>query len=175
MQVYDFHAKYLTPRSVADLPRIYYAAAQGMGSKAVKLVHRQRGAKFATSIEALNDSWKSLISSASLLYAASTIELDEGSLLDPIRYGRADFAKHGHLLEQWVSRARYIAHFVLEHFEDKHLRNQHLAQLPETSVQHTPDPPFSESERADIESSFNIKATLAKRAQVEHQTTKRQR
>jgi len=158
MQIFDHHTKHLGNRA------LYYQASQGKGFELVRDLYRARGTQTGSSVEISKDRWKALGGNAALIYAASTIPESAGqSLLNAICAGEATYEKHGHLLRTWISRARYSAKFVLGGMFEPSLGHEQLALLPDLPSNPTPEPPFSEAERAQIEAEFKIAAILGAR------------
>lgn len=155
MQIFDFHAKHL-----GDGAR-FYKASLGKGMKLQDVLHRAAKRPGVVHPDNADGRWKTLYPSAALSYAASTIAVDDRhSLLDAIRLGEAGYETHGHLLPQWLARARYAADTILAGLPEPRFAEANAEILPTVDPEPTPEPPFTADEQATITDSFDIQRTL---------------
>jgi len=155
MQIFDFHAKHLAG------DERYYRASLGKGSELVEVVYRGAGKPGGVNRDNADKRWKNLYRTTALSYAASTIQLDEQrSLLDTIREGKASYEVHGRLLPHWLARARYAADAILAGLHEPRFAEANAAYLPSVVPEPTPEPPFSDEERAIITATFDIERIM---------------
>lgn len=69
----------------------------------------------------LHKRWTGNKESLALVYAAASIELDEGVLLDYMRVGAFSYRDHREILELWLGRARYVTEHVFAKLPDEDL------------------------------------------------------
>lgn len=69
----------------------------------------------------LHKRWTGNKETLALVYAAASIELDEGVLLDDMRVGAFSYREHREILELWLGRARYVAEHVFAKLPDEDL------------------------------------------------------
>ena len=169
MSIFDFHAK-----NLGNEGRFSNASLK-KGTELVQTVFRsQRQAKpGAVNKDNADDRWKRLFVTAALSYAASTIAVGEaGSLLDVIRRGDADYAKHKGLIPQWMARARFAADGVLARLESPRYGEASQSYLPMVEPEPTPEPSFTPAEQAGITTAFSREAQLAGRLRAERTRSK---
>ncbi len=150
MQIYDYHAKNLGNKE------LYWPASGGKGYELVRVLESAQQDKLGINEKASERRWKSLKSSAALIYAASTIVADEGqSLFEAICAGEATFEEHGDHLASWIGRARYAAETILGELTTPEIGQTNAALLPDITPEPTPEPPLSTVEKERIEAAFN--------------------
>lgn len=69
----------------------------------------------------LHKRWTSSKESLALVYAATSIKLDEGVLLDDILAGAFSFRDHHEVIDLWLGRARYVAEYIFAKLPDEDL------------------------------------------------------
>lgn len=116
-----------------------------------KLVHRVGGTRGDRQCDTI---WREFRPSLALAYAASSLWLRGGSLLDRIIKGRASFRTHGKLLPEWLARAKH-AEQIIKQIQEKSPPSR---LLPGGKISRI-DPPdtFSDEQTAHIRDAFRRK------------------
>lgn len=150
MRVLHYHALNLQDRS------LFRPASIESGSVAVSALRKLEATKTLTPNNCKKKSSR-FRASETLLYAAHTIKLGDSTLLGHLQNGRATFKEHGHLLENWIARAVYIAsHIVAPMYSSKSAREQ-TAFLPDISPTSLEAPDLGSGGEKVVRDSFAIK------------------
>lgn len=109
----------------------------------------------------LHKRWTSNKETLALVYAATSIELDEGVLLDDIRAGAFSFRDHHDVLELWLGRARYVAENIFAKLPDEDLLTKTRLVLGDGPVISFAPPTMTVEEKRILRKVFSRYSTSA--------------
>jgi hypothetical protein len=114
VSVFHFHSEKLRGS------RKYHKASVNKARHAVIKLSHHRG-KPTVAPDNITKRWEKFRGNAALMYAASTLLVPDQenerrkTLFDAVRDGTANFEEHGHLVQEWIARARFVCQHVLAH------------------------------------------------------------
>ena len=125
MTVYHYHYEHL--RHDPGFNR----ASLNLGSKLVPTVRKGRETKLSK--RTVQERWAGLKDSAAMLYAASSIEHDDRTLLRCIIEDWLTFEDVEPVFSEWVARARFVASEILMNCAERDTASDNLEKLPEVA------------------------------------------
>ncbi|MBX5201024.1 hypothetical protein [Rhizobium sp. NZLR1] len=97
------------------------------------------------------DAWAEVKGNIALIYAANSVEVDEGlSLLESFKQGSIDFDRHYPVFDRWMRRARYVCDTILSKMPDLDLYESNIALLLNIDSEPFPHAEFSGRELDEI-------------------------
>lgn len=99
----------------------HFAPSLNRAVKVFAALKDPRGPNQYVSRSMLHKRWSNNKETLALVYAATTIALDDGVLIDHIHAGAFTYREHSDVLELWLGRARYVAEHVFAKLPDEDL------------------------------------------------------
>lgn len=107
----------------------------------------------------LHKRWTSNKETLALVYAATTVAVDENDLLDDMRHGIFSYQDHCAFLELWLGRARYVAENVFAKLPDEDLVTKTRLVLGEGPIIPFDPPEMTADEKRILRKVFNRYST----------------
>lgn len=157
MQLFHFHADHLRRPG-------FNKASLKKAAELTRAIFRdgpRKKVEGAVGFDEARERWGLLNGTAALVYAASSLVLEDGrTLLAAIRNSEATWKDHGALLPRWLARAQYATNGILAHLWEPAPAALHAAYLPPIKPEPIEPPAFHSEEVTQITHAFDRKRLL---------------
>lgn len=146
LEIAHYHVTELLPGGRHGVPSLYKS------SRLMKELGVSNGShKTPPAERAMRGYWADHRQSIAFAYSARTIVMPDGrSLLQAITDGRGTYDDARGILTEWISRARFVATFILDRGSDREMAADTLSTIPTTDEVPFDPPHFSETAKQSI-------------------------